>query len=75
MLKKVQHGENCFNVHNFINLKRWNELDDYKTDYSWSYGGKTYTLRAGSDMWVFPFPKNLMGKNANFQHNYETVAM
>lgn len=75
MLKKVQHGENCFNVHNFINLKRWNELEDYKTDYSWSYGGKTYTLRARSDMWVFPFPKNLMGKNPNFQHNYETVQM
>lgn len=75
MLKKVQHGENCFGVHNFINLKRWNELADYKTDYSWTFEGKTYTLKAGSDMWVFPFPKNLMNKNANFQQNYETVAM
>ena len=34
MLKKVQHGENCYNVHNFINLKRWNEKPDYKADIS-----------------------------------------
>lgn len=75
MLKKNEHGENCFGVHHFINLKRWNELPDYKEDISWTLNGKTYTLRAGSDLWIFPFPKNLMNKNANFQHNYETVAI
>ncbi len=75
MLKKVQHGENVFNIHNFINLKRWTLLPDYKEDISWSLNGKTYTLKPESTMWVFPFPKNLMNLNPNFEHNYPTVDM
>lgn len=75
MLKKVQHGENVFNIHNFINFKRWTLLPDYKEDISWTINGKTYTLKPESTLWVFPFPKNLMSQNPNFEHNYPTVDM
>ena len=50
--------------------KRWTLLDDYKEDISWTYSGTTYTLKPESTIWVFPFPKNLMEKNGNFEHNY-----
>ena len=45
-------------------------VDDYKEDISWTYSGTTYTLKPESTIWVFPFPKNLMEKNGNFEHNY-----
>ena len=70
MLRKVAHGENVFNIYDFITLKRWTLLDDYKEDISWTYSGTTYTLKPESTIWVFPFPKNLMEKNGNFEHNY-----
>ena len=70
MLRKVAHGENVFNIYDFITLKRWTLLDDYKEYISWTYSGTTYTLKPESTIWVFPFPKNLMEKNGNFEHNY-----
>ena len=70
MLRKVAHGENVFNIYDFITLKRWTLLSDYKEDISWTFSGTTYTLKPESTIWVFPFPKNLMEKNGNFEHNY-----
>ena len=29
-LKQTSYGENLYSCHNFINKKRWNQLDDYK---------------------------------------------
>ena len=29
-LKQTSHGENIYSIYNFINRKRWNQLDDYK---------------------------------------------
>ena len=70
MLRKVAHGENVFNIYDFITLKRWTLLSDYKEDISWTFSGTTYTLKPESTIWVFPFPKSLMEKNGNFEHNY-----
>ena len=70
MLRKVAHGENVFNIYDFITLKRWTLLSDYKEDINWTFSGTTYTLKPESTIWVFPFPKSLMEKNGNFEHNY-----
>lgn len=70
MLRKVAHGENVLNIYDFVTLKRWTLLSDYKEDISWTFSGTTYTLKPESTIWVFPFPKSLTEKNGNFEHNY-----
>jgi tetratricopeptide (TPR) repeat protein len=68
-LKQVSHGENWFGPYNFINRKRWNQLDDYKETFTREIAGITYTLTPESKMWIFPFPMNAMNNNPNLKYN------
>jgi tetratricopeptide (TPR) repeat protein len=67
-LKQVSHGENIYSVWNFINRKRWNQLDDMKETFTRTFD-KTYTLTPESKMWIFPFPKNAINNNPNLKQN------
>jgi len=67
-LKQVSHGENVYTVYNFINRKRWNQLDDMKETYTRTFD-KTYSLTPESKLWIFPFPKNAMNNNPNLKQN------
>ena len=68
-LKKTAHGEGIFCPWNFINRKRWNQLDDMKETFSRDLLGTTYTLAPDSKMWIFPFPKNAINNNENLKQN------
>ncbi|MHC1780485.1 MAG: RagB/SusD family nutrient uptake outer membrane protein [Bacteroidales bacterium] len=64
-LKQTSHGENLYSCHNFINKKRWNQLDDYKQTLTKTIGGKTYELKPESKLWIFPIPANAVNTNPN----------
>ncbi len=68
-LKQVAHGEFVYSPYNFINRKRWNQLDEMKETFTRSFGGQTFTLRPDSKFWIFPFPKNAISNNANIVPN------
>ena len=68
-LKQVAHGEGYLGPYNFINRKRWNQLDDYKETFTRDIAGTTYTLTPESKMWIFPFPQNAINNNPNLQQN------
>ena len=68
-LKQVAHSEFVYSPYNFINRKRWNQLDDMKETFTRELAGKTYTLSPDSKMWIFPFPKNAISNNANIVPN------
>ncbi|OFY44418.1 MAG: hypothetical protein A2X18_02105 [Bacteroidetes bacterium GWF2_40_14] len=71
-LKQTAHGENLYTCHNFINKKRWNQLDDYKQTLSKTIGGKTYELKPDSKLWIFPLPANAVNVNPNLlPQNYK----
>lgn len=68
-LKQTSHGENVYTIWNFINRKRWNQLDDMKETFTREIVGVTYTLTPESKMWIFPFPQNAMNNNKNLKQN------
>ena len=68
-LKQTAHGEGIFTPWNFINRKRWNQLDDMKETFTRDLMGTTYTLAPDSKMWVFPFPLNAINNNVNLKYN------
>jgi len=71
-LKQTAHGENLYSCHNFINKKRWNQLDGYKQTLSKTIGGKTYELKPDSKLWIFPLPANAVNVNPNLlPQNYK----
>ena len=71
-LKQTSHGENIYTCHNFINRKRWNQLDGYRQTLRKTMDGKVYELTPDSPMWIFPFPLNAVNNNPNLlPQNYE----
>lgn len=73
-LKKTSHGECIYSLYNFIQKKRWNELEDYKQTWHRDLMGQEFSIKPGSKLWVFPFPMNAVANNDNFlPHNYESV--
>lgn len=56
-------AENVWTWWNFIGMKRWNVDADWQMTLSQTIGGKTYTLKPESQLWVFPFPSNVTEKN------------
>jgi len=69
-LKQTAHGEGVFTPWNFINRKRWNQLDDMKETFTRDLmTGTTYTLAPDSKMWIFPFPANAINNNPNLKQN------
>jgi len=71
-LKQTSHGENLYSCHNFINKKRWNQLDDYKQTLTKTISGKTYELKPDSKLWIFPLPANAVNLNPNLlPQNYK----
>ena len=69
-VKQVTMNEDIYSVNIFIDKKRWNQLDDWKHDYSSTLAGKTYTIKPDSKMWVFPFPMSVMNNNDKITQNY-----
>lgn len=71
-LKQTSHGENIYTIWNFINRKRWNQLDDYKQKLTKTMLGKVYELEPDSPLWIFPFPQNAVNNNPNLlPQNYK----
>lgn len=74
-LKQTSHGENIYSCYNFINRKRWNQLDGWKETFTRTMIGTTeefsYTLTPESPLWIFPFPQNVMSNNPNIVQNYK----
>lgn len=69
-VKQVTLNEDIYTTNIFIDKKRWNQLDDWKQDYSRTLAGKTYTIKPDSKMWVFPFPMSVMNNNDKITQNY-----
>lgn len=69
-VKQVTMNEDIYSVNIFIDKKRWNQLDDWKQDYSRTLAGKTYTIAPNSKMWIFPFPMSVMNNNDKITQNY-----
>ena len=69
-LRQTAHGENIWTVFNFIDRKRWTQLDDYKQTLTRTFGTRTMTLTPESSLWVFPIPKNVLSMNPYIHHNF-----
>lgn len=70
-VKQVTMNEDIYSVNIFIDKKRWNQLDDWKQDYSRTLAGKTYTIKPDSKMWIFPFPQSVINNNPQITQNYK----
>lgn len=71
-LKQTSHGENIYSYYNFINRKRWNQLDDYRQTLTKTMLGHLYELEPDSPLWIFPFPQNAVNNNPNLlPQNYK----
>ncbi len=68
-IKQTSFGENIWSGWNFMQRKRWNVEVEWETTLTRTIAGKTYTLSPKSNLWVFPFPNNVRGKNANLTSN------
>lgn len=74
-LKQTSHGENIYSCYNFINRKRWNQLEEkyQETIVRELEGIGTYTMEPDSPMWIFPFPANAVNNNPNLTQNYKEL--
>lgn len=68
-LRQTAHGENIFTVYNFIDRKRWTQLDDYKQTLTRTFGDVTMTLTPESALWVFPLPQSILALNPYLKQN------
>lgn len=73
-LKQTALGENLYSIFNFVERKRWNQLDDMKETLSRTFNlisgqSYTYTLAPDSPLWIFPFPGNAVDNNPNLKQN------
>lgn len=71
-LKQTSHGENIYSYYNFMNRKRWNQVEGYKETLTRNIAGQIFTLALDSPMWIFPFPQNAINSNPNLSQNYKT---
>ena len=69
-LKQISHGECAYTFYNFVQRKRWNQLPDYKQNYSHTIDGKTYTITPESTLWIFPFPTSVTSINSLVKQNF-----
>jgi starch-binding outer membrane protein, SusD/RagB family len=53
-----------------VQRKRWNQLPDYKQNYSHTIDGKTYTITPESTLWIFPFPTSVTSINSLVKQNF-----
>ncbi len=70
-VKQVTLNEDIFSVNSFIDKKRWNQLDGWKSTYSRKLVDKTYSIAPDSKMWIFPFPQNAISNNSQLTQNYK----
>ena len=70
-VKQVTMNEDIYSVNIFIDKKRWNQLDDWKQDYSRTLAGKTYTIKPDSKLWIFTFPQSVINNNPQITQNYK----
>ena len=72
-LKSTALGENVYSVFNFIERKRWNQLDDMKETITKKFAISdkeyNYSLSPDSRLWTFPFPVNVVDSNPNLTNN------
>ena len=68
--KQTAHGENLYTIYNFIDRKRWNEIEGWSATYYRTLNGTVYSIKPNSSMWVFPFPLNELSNNPNLSQNY-----
>ena len=68
-LKQTALGENVYSMYNFIQRKRWNQLDDMKETLTRTLVGQTFSLTPDSPLWIFPFPANAVDNNPNLKQN------
>jgi hypothetical protein len=68
-LKQTALGENVYSIYNFIERKRWNQLDDMKETLKKNILGNEFTLAPDSKLWIFPFPGNAVDNNPNLKQN------
>ena len=71
-LKQTALGENLYSIFNFVERKRWNQLDDMKETLSRTFNlisgqSYTFTLAPDSPLWTFPFPGNAVDNNPNLK--------
>lgn len=69
-LKKTVAAEYLWTDWTYYTRKRWNVESEWATTLSHTIGGKTYTLRPDSKLWIFPFPVNATEKNTNLTNNW-----
>lgn len=70
-LKQTALGENLYSYYSFIDKKRWNEVNGWEETITRTLSGRTYTLKPGSKLWIFPIPQNAMNNNPNLIQNYK----
>ncbi|MBR1463229.1 MAG: RagB/SusD family nutrient uptake outer membrane protein [Prevotella sp.] len=70
-LKQTALGENLYSYYSFIDKKRWNEVSGWEQTVTRTLSGRTYTLKPGSKLWIFPIPQNAMNNNPNLIQNYK----
>ena len=73
-LKQTALGENVYSIYNFIERKRWNQLDDMKETLNKTFNllsgeSYSYSLEPDSPLWIFPFPMNARDNNPNLTPN------
>lgn len=69
-VKQVTINEEIYSSNIFIDKKRWNQLDGWKSTYSRKLVDKTYSIAPDSKMWIFPFPQNAINNNSLLTQNY-----
>lgn len=70
-LKQTALGENIYTYFDFIDKKRWNEVNGWEQSITRHINGQTYTLKPGSKLWIFPIPQNAINNNPNLEQNYK----
>jgi hypothetical protein len=71
LLKRITRTETWSGPGHFISLKRWNAEAAYRETLRKTLLGVDYELSPASPLWIFPFPLNATGYNANLTQNYE----
>ena len=69
-MQKIVASEFVWQGWTFVWRKRWNTEAEWQTTQTRTLGGKTYTLRPDSKLWIFPFPVNATEKNSNLTNNW-----
>ena len=69
-VKKTMAAEFLWQDWTFVWRKRWNVESEWATTLTHEIGGKTYTLRPDSKLWIFPFPLNATEANPNLTQNW-----